>query len=1188
MTNADFTRWNRAGRRRIEYVEVDAADVLERLRVEWVERLPGRWSSIDVAPVELGVDASPARRAELLRAELARVRIQYESAPRDIAWEIGRTFARACHVLLGYIDAQANEGWIETATQWESLRRMVAMLDHHPSPPASASVAIAVLSKRVAKLAVGELQVSHAPALGEPLVFENLESLEIDPRFDELRLAGWNHSPALLDARDMTWELPEGHELVTGAPVIFEQGLLGIGLATRVASVRQRRMRPERAPRDPWPLADTLAWLGPKAARVCHLEGPGVVAVERGHGLEVGDVIAWSSQDHWCFDEIAARDPVSLCLRHSTAPSLGPGTPIVRARRIQASEELRLPLEFLALGWISGGRVFVREGDLDAFTTKVEHNQVPSHRVPSVLAQIPGTVFLVGAGEPIKTRVIESAAPDWHGFEGPNAAWREQQWFLGERPGGETVALRLRELVADERSLRARFHGPAGPLVRVLGPFAICLRPRGWDSDPRTIQGRYLELERVVGPAIVGRRVLVRWPNGVHLTKVVRADAQRIEIEPPLPASSATIGGLIVHANVALFGHGLRKSDKIVGSGDATRSSQRFELPVTNVSFVADSTRTRGVRADVELLVDGRRWVQVDTLRDSGPADDHYVVRMTEAGFLAFEVGDGSHGRRLPGGLNNVRVAYRQGAGLVGNVPARALERLAQPHPAVRGLLQPAAATGGNDVQSVDALRERAPATVLALGRAVALEDFGLLIGSHSSVWQACARRQPAIDGFERVEIIVVPAGGGDLGLLAASLREYVLAHALPDVDVTVRRYDERRFDLHVKIAVDEVRHDAREVVRLVSEQLDEHMTLRRRRLGQPVELSELVERVEGCVGVLHSGVVIDDDPRLVVLRGEPHEVLLLGRLEVEVSADTVRTSERGRGARAIDARSVRVIQGVGPVRARWLADLRPTVKSLEELAGLDRGQPSQVVEHKRLRELIAKARMVIEFELPEPLIVTLASWTLAELVAHDPERLAEHHHVMHDDLVDLQGKLRRLQIALDEGAMTSIRLAEFSRDPGLLERIVLRADQTSNPAASLPAIIVAGIGPVIAGILQDPQLDCRSIADLARIDPPALRERSEPLRRAIRLAHLWEIKSKAELLLGLTLPPSLSRSGYMIVLAQLIECPISELVRFGLSEIQAEQLRQSLRLLEFALDHEPFTTLTLGDLVGVPQDDRP
>jgi hypothetical protein len=86
----------------------------------------------------------------------------------------------------------------------------------------------------------------------------------------------------------------------------------------------------------------------------------------------------------------------------------------------------------------------------------------------------------------------------------------------------------------------------------------------------------------------------------------------------------------------------------VLGSGDATLSGQRFVLAQQMVSFVPDPTQPRGVRADIDVVVDGQIWQQVGALRDFGPADPVYTVKIAEDGTLDLEFGDGQSGRRLP------------------------------------------------------------------------------------------------------------------------------------------------------------------------------------------------------------------------------------------------------------------------------------------------------------------------------------------------------------------------------------------------------------------------------------------------------------------------------------------------------------------------------------------------------------
>ena len=113
---SDITRWNRAGLRRFQYVDANAATYLEELRVRLAERVP------------------PWQAFQRTSTEVERYRAPRSAVP-DWGWEIARSLARACHVLGNHIDAFANESYLATATQWESLRRLAALVDYHPAPP---------------------------------------------------------------------------------------------------------------------------------------------------------------------------------------------------------------------------------------------------------------------------------------------------------------------------------------------------------------------------------------------------------------------------------------------------------------------------------------------------------------------------------------------------------------------------------------------------------------------------------------------------------------------------------------------------------------------------------------------------------------------------------------------------------------------------------------------------------------------------------------------------------------------------------------------------------------------------------------------------------------------------------------------------------------------------------------------
>lgn len=224
----DLTRWNRAGLSRVAYVDGNAAVFLERLRVRLATSFPG-WTP---AAEEMGdgLETLDARR---------KMEALYARDPDDLLWQLTRAYARATHVLTASLDATANEGWIGTATQWESLRRLTAMLDYAPHPPASAFTELALqfkpgLSGKVKK----GFQVRYSPTDGsKPVIFETLEDMEGDASLNALRPRDHDRNPKQLSGA--RFQLAGRFDKVrTGEPVVLENEADGRLQAHLVVGVR--------------------------------------------------------------------------------------------------------------------------------------------------------------------------------------------------------------------------------------------------------------------------------------------------------------------------------------------------------------------------------------------------------------------------------------------------------------------------------------------------------------------------------------------------------------------------------------------------------------------------------------------------------------------------------------------------------------------------------------------------------------------------------------------------------------------------------------------------------------------------------------------------------------------------------------------------------------------------------------
>ncbi len=876
--NDDLSRWNRAGLRRFRYVDGNAATHLETLRRALAERFP-LWEAMQHGPTP-GEDEN---------TRLARLEAQYRARGEDPAWEIMRAFARAAHVLTEHLDAYANEGYLGTATQWENVRRLVEMIGYHPAPQASAETHLVLEAEagRRGRVASG-LQVQHQPADGgAPLIFETLEDLEVDAALNALRPAGWNHNPTPFSAE------PDRPHWFAGADLGVSAGQVALlhdqasdrALPTAIDRVvAEGALLLETPPPGAWRKGDAALWVVPETVRRPRLNGPGVIQLPGDHGLKAGEGVGWRVGRRWHLARVAEADGPALRLLGGTPE---PGRTLYRVIVLKDARDRdleTLSADYQALSTAPTGPAIPPSG---LRLRESEHGRY----YELVTTGIKRLYLIPRGAEPLGV-VGRQPANAGFVFPGDPGGLADGQWVVGEA-GATRLALKIRKLERREDHFVLHFTSAPGRLTRLYGPFRHRLRPRGYDRNDTPLGGT-VRLEGSVPAALrAGRSVILEGGDGQaqHTTlRAVDRAAGTITLAGPPPAGF-TLGNTRLRANVVRAGHGEGRPTKVLGDGDATIAGQTFTLAEPRVSFVADATMPTGVAADLEVEVDGRPWRQVADLGGSGPTDAHYAVRLDEDGHLHLHFGDGEHGRRLPTGQSNVRVRYRVGAGLAGNLPPGSLTKLVRPHPLVAVVAQPLPASGGNEREDATTLREDAPGALFTLGRAVSLEDYRRLAARHASVWQARAfvRPTPGARG-ERVEVVVVPAGGGPLGDLEDRLAAYLEGAGLPGVQVRVRGH--QAVPIHCRLSVQVAGEGVlpARVAEALRAVLLEAFSLRRRGLGQPLYLSELYAVVEGVPGVANAQVVLlpqpgpEPTPRplrrasgaIQVLRPAPHQVLYL------------------------------------------------------------------------------------------------------------------------------------------------------------------------------------------------------------------------------------------------------------------------------------------------------------------------
>ena len=961
MAARDLTRWNRAGLARVQYVDGNGAVFLERLR----ERLHAAYPDWTAArPLEAGTNEGD-------EAEKVRLETLYQADPDDMLWQLTRAYARACHVLGGTLEAYANEAYLGTASQWDNLRRLVAMLDYAPHPPASAYTPLALqLKSSLAGQVDAGLQIKYTPSDGgKPLTFETLEDLDADAALNVLRPQDYDRNPKALTGARLI--LPgKLDKLKTGEPLVLEDETSGRLLAYVIQGVAISEDSTEVTLTPPIGRADQLI-LGRTLVHVLPKEklrplGPQTEGAEVGRGLHLanppdglaaGDIVAIGrtdakpiyrrikavEDDRLIFHEaLGDVDLVNSTInRPITVPiaRLGGNKRVIKA---DGSDQRVLYVAgdwgWLAGRWLADVRHESYGGKMREYLPLYECIKAhyfpvgtPSKTDPAMPHPLAGYTALTLNWKDERDRAADgrdlSLDNPQNLYTTPQTAgpWRPDTFLqksdagqlteplVTEQPkktaagdiavlvrGGSVAWARLRHVGVDLEAEIARLTSQSAwqergqgiyylTSSRIYSHFSEQLRPLDAERNTTPMVQTKLCLDELPDVLKVGRTVLLDNASEALTTTLLEVDA---EAEPPwirlgdAPPSGSTAENLMLYGNVVTAGHGETNPVKILGSGDASRNQQRFLLDVDDASFVADAAMPSGVRADLDVRVGGETWTQVANLGDSGPSDAHYQVRQTEDGLLWVAFGDGRRGRRLPTGSNNVRATYRRGVGSSGNLPASSLAKLARPHALVASVVQPMAASGGGERESVSALRDNAPAALLALERAVSLGDFASLAKANAGVAQARAFALPPGRGQrEHVEVVVVPSGGSSLTPTTRdSLEAYLLAHALPGVKVSVAEYTALICAFKVSLRVRLGAFDGETVREAVRQAAVSAFSRDRRALGQTLYRGEVYAAVDAVQGVENSSVEIllaaavalprriARDPNGVILSVRPQE----------------------------------------------------------------------------------------------------------------------------------------------------------------------------------------------------------------------------------------------------------------------------------------------------------------------------
>ena len=893
----DLTRWNRAGLSRFRYVDANAVTHLEALRIELAARFP-QW---------IALEKYGAPPDETATERTARILAEYRADRGDWAWETTRAFARALHILTEHIDAFANEGYLRTTTQWQSVRRLAAMVGYMPAPASSATTPLVLIAKsEVTSASVNRgFAVKHVPAGAPSVIFETLEDIDIAPVLNALRLAGWNTNAQPLTAAQVfavpapgtppLWPIPKGVKVSAGGlAILATEGDAGApaqipAIPVMIASVMEGAALAlssftASATVPPGLTFDTaLLHVAPLQILVPILNGADVVRVSSPHDLVAGDVVAWKPGDAGGVTTFAkVLKANSGALRLQPAPvgafpahgaALFRAAPISFAQFTANNSEWRLPSNMRRSGdfrvTFAGTDGQLRMGLAEA-NLHIDTHDAGYDRLNAPELGGARQIWFADPGEDKPAALVgANLPPQTLEFDGTPPTLASGDLVILQTASGY-AANRIARIEKDAGSYWLVFAAPfTGSVTAVHGLFAATVRPTGHHIDPTQIASSEFELQldpssEWPAPLNRNRQLVLESASGAFAAftaRIVASDPQHRTIRVDWAATElAPIhrGDLVVRANVVDAGHGETKPVRVLGSGNASATNQRFLIDVDDVSHVRDASMPGGVRADVRVEIVREIYSQVATLRNSEPADPHYIVRITETGTLELEFGDGRHGRRLPSGTNNVLATIRRGAGLGGDLPGRGAFRHRQEASRGRVLLP---ADRGNGRRRPRGTRPDPPERAGTPGG-----DGSRHLGCRLSAARPALPGRVACRRVRATQLRAQPRGGahrhraGRRRIIGRTRGRHPQLPCLQWpllVDIIIEPYVALPVEISVRARVDSTQFDPREVAGRVRAAVLATFDLRLRRPGQPAYRSEVTRVVENTDGVSNSDIVL-------------------------------------------------------------------------------------------------------------------------------------------------------------------------------------------------------------------------------------------------------------------------------------------------------------------------------------------
>jgi hypothetical protein len=276
----------------------------------------------------------------------------------------------------------------------------------------------------------------------------------------------------------------------------------------------------------------------------------------------------------------------------------------------------------------------------------------------------------------------------------------------------------------------------------------------------------------------------------------------------------------------------------------------------------------KDVRPSIDLRdSQNRRWTPKRDLLSSNAFKSEFVAEVEKDGHTSIRFGDDENGMR-PGEGTQINAFYRVGNGLRGNVGMGALAHVVSDTISgneIESVSNPLPARGGTAPESLEEVRQNAPAAFRVQQRAVTPEDYAEMAARHPDVQRAAVTLRWT--GSWHTVFLSVDRRGGRVvdpafeDELRAFLDRYRLAGH--DLEIDGPLFVPLELEIRVCVAAGYFRSD---VIGALEKVFDNRMHADGSRgffhpdnfsFGQPVLLSRIYAEAQGVVGVRHVDVTI-------------------------------------------------------------------------------------------------------------------------------------------------------------------------------------------------------------------------------------------------------------------------------------------------------------------------------------------